>query len=409
MENWIENILSRCSTLEQSNSYENQLIDLLLEKCYKKAEDNATETGILLASAFDLLVSAEYYGMVAHSGWLYCPERNPRLFFHFTNCCPRDVISNRFFFNPSNKPTSGKIGTTTSRLLLLFIQKIFQRKHFSEIVLKGTEPVDAVIVNNENKQVLFAEIKASPLITLPISVETQRLTKDVNDEIVNTPHIPTINSTLYRTPIDIFLPFMAKGKWNENYYSLGQRENEKDIYWAYKGLINLLKSNDNFIYQYFDFWQEALKAFQPKSNNNIFWLTNACGTPNPVPQGWQKRRIGSGYESISDSKTSVGMDRTDDIKKGIYQVLKLGAEGKPMLSEWSYKVGIISNIHPARHFEEYLQSLQDIVWTNDESGRASFVKDLPLEQKVFNLFDGIIALTKTYSRDEWIDKLFANY
>ena len=78
-----------------------------------------------------------------------------------------------------------------------------------------------------------------------------------------------------------------------------------------------------------------------------------------------------------------------------------------MFSEWDYKVGIISNIHPARHFEEYLQSLRDIVWTNDESGRASFVKDLPSEQKVFNLFDGIIALTKTYSRDEWIDKLFA--
>jgi hypothetical protein len=408
MNNWIEDILDHCSALEQSNSYENQLIDLLLERCYKKAGNNISETGTLLASAFDLLVSAEYYGMVVHSGWLYCPEESPRLFFHFTNCCPRDVISNRFFFNPSNKPTSGKIGTATSRLLLLFIRKIFQRKNFNETVLKGTEPVDAVIVNNETKQVLFAEIKASPLVTLPISIETQRLTKDVNGEIVIVGHISTINSNFYGTPIDVFVPFLKNGEWKESYYRLGQKENEKDIYWAYRGLINLLKDNENFFNQYFAFWQEALKAYQPKSNSDIFWLTNACGTPSPIPQGWQKRRIGSGYESISDSKTSVGMDRTDDIKKGIYQVLKLGAEGKPLLSEWNYKVGIISNIHPARHFEEYLQVLQDIVWTNDETGRASFVKDLPLEQKVFNLFDGIIALTKTYSRDEWIDKLFAN-
>jgi len=53
--------------------------------------------------------------------------------------------------------------------------------------------------------------------------------------------------------------------------------------------------------------------------------------------------------------------------------------------------------------------LKDIVWTNDETGRAKFVKDLPDDQKIYNLFDGIIALTKSYSRDEWIDKLFSNF
>ena len=407
MNNWIENILNRCSKLEQNNSFESQLSDLLIKKCLQYA-DNSSSIGTLLASAFDILVSAEYYGMISHSGWLYCPAEKPRLYFHFTNCCPRHVIDDKFFFNPSNKPSSGKIGTATSRLLLLFIQQLFQRKNFDEIILKGTEPVDAVVVNYKTKRVLFAEIKASPLVTLPISVETQRLTKEQNDEIINSEHISVVNSTLYQTPIDIFLPVFVNGHWKDNYYKLGQRENEKDVYWAYRGLIDLLNRNEDFFEQYFKFWEEALKSYQPKSNENIFWLTNACGTPSPIPQGWQKRRVGSGYESVSDSKTSVGMDRTDDIKKGIYQVLKLGAEGKPLLSEWDYKVGIISNIHPARHFEEYLQSMQDIVWTNDESGRASFVKDLPLEQKVFNLFDGIIALTKTYSRDEWIDKLFAN-
>lgn len=407
MSSWIDNILSRCSKVEQNNSFERQLSDLLIEKCLKYA-DGSGNLGVLLASAFDLLVAAEYYGMVSHSGWLYCPHEKPRLYFHFTNCCPRHVIDDQLFFSPSNKPSSGRIGTTTSRLLLLFIQQLFRRKNFSEIILKGTEPVDAVVVNYQTKQVLFAEIKASPLVTLPISAETQRLTKELNDEVINSEHIPVVNSTLYQTPIDIFLPVLVNGSWEDRYYSLGQRENEKDSYWAYRGLTDLLSSNEVFFEQYFMFWKEALKSYHPKSNENIFWLTNACGTPSPIPQGWQKRRVGSGYESVSDSKTSVGMDRTDDIKKGIYQVLKLGAEGKPLLSEWDYKVGIISNIHPARHFEEYLQSMQNIVWTNDESGRAGFVKDLPSEQKVFNLFDGIIALTKTYSRDEWIDKLFAN-
>lgn len=101
------------------------------------------------------------------------------------------------------------------------------------------------------------------------------------------------------------------------------------------------------------------------------------------------------------------MDRTDDIKKGIYQVLKLGAEGKQIETDWNYKVGIISNIHPARHFDYYLKPLKDIVWTEDKSGLAKFIKDLPDDQKVFNLFDGIVALTRTYSRDEWISRLFS--
>jgi hypothetical protein len=51
MNNWINDILNRCSALEQSNSLENQLIDVLIEKCYKKADNNADNTDTLLTSA----------------------------------------------------------------------------------------------------------------------------------------------------------------------------------------------------------------------------------------------------------------------------------------------------------------------------------------------------------------------
>ena len=100
------------------------------------------------------------------------------------------------------------------------------------------------------------------------------------------------------------------------------------------------------------------------------------------------------------------MDRTDDIKKGIYQVLKLGSQGKPNTQKWNYKVGLISNIHAARHFHEYLESFKDIVWTIDQTKRAKKVGDLPQEQSIYNLFDGIVALTSSFSRDEWIEKIF---
>ena len=127
-----------------------------------------------------------------------------------------------------------------------------------------------------------------------------------------------------------------------------------------------------------------------------------------VRHWWPKSKggDGSGFESISDSKTSVGMDRTDDIKKGIYQVLKLGSKGKPVSSRWNFKVGIISNIHAARHFEEYLVSLKNLVWTYDTTGKAMKAGDLNREHPLYNLFDGIIALTECHFRDEWLKQVF---
>ena len=100
------------------------------------------------------------------------------------------------------------------------------------------------------------------------------------------------------------------------------------------------------------------------------------------------------------------MDRTDDIKKGIYQVLKIATANKPKAGEWRVKTALISNLHAIRHYDEYLLDLQDVMWTLDATGKAKTAKDLPADAKLYNLFDGIIAFTKNYSRDEWIDAHF---
>jgi hypothetical protein len=406
IDSWIDSVVSRCNPISHEHPLETELAELLIAQCYENHQIANGKIGRLLASAFDLLVSAQYYSALSHTGWLYCPTDTPRLYFHYTNCCPRDVLTDSFHFHPSNKPESGKIGTATARLLLLFYQVILKRHGFEETILRGTEPVDAIIVNKKRKKVLFAEIKASPLVTLPIAASSERLTAEIEGEAVERKHSSTDNSKLFNSPLDIFVPKNKSGKWVERYFRIGERKDAGDRQWGFRGIINLLKKDPSFLKEYFHFWDEALNAYHPKLNRTIFWLTNACGTPVPLPQGWAKRRRGDGFESISDSKTSVGMDRTDDIKKGIYQVLKLGSLGKPCTSKWDYKVGIISNIHAARHFDEYLESLRDIIWTLDTSGRAKRISDLPANQNVYNLFDGIIALTSTLSRDEWIDSVF---
>jgi len=55
------------------------------------------------------------------------------------------------------------------------------------------------------------------------------------------------------------------------------------------------------------------------------------------------------------------MDRTDDIKKGIYQVLKIGTKYKHQ----NVKTAIISNLPALRHGEIYVEPFLDILWGNE--------------------------------------------
>ena len=403
---WIEKTLEKNSPIVPDDPLEQILANLLVKVSWEHEELVQETLGTVLASAYDLLVAAEYYTALSHNGWLYCPTNPPRLFFHYTNCCPRDVLKERFYFHPSRKPQSGKIGTATSRLLLLLYQEIFKMMGRPEKILKGTEPVDAIILNEEDKKVFFAEIKASPLFTPPVSTHAQRLTVEVEGETEDRSHDSVDNTNLFGSELELFVPLKDSDAWIDKYYPLGTRQDKADKEWGFRGLLHLLKNDADFFPAWFNSWSEALKAYYPKKPGPIFWLTNACGAPSPLPSNWPQRRIGDGHESVSDSKTSVGMDRTDDIKKGIYQVLKLGSVGKPLAQKWDYKVGLMSNIHAARHFDEYLESLKDIVWTLDITGRAKKISDLPPNQNVYDLFDGIIALTSTISRDEWLDAVF---
>ena len=132
-------------------------------------------------------------------------------------------------------------------------------------------------------------------------------------------------------------------------------------------------------------------------------MTNGCGQPTPRPDDWPRRK-GTGFESISDGKTSVGMDRTDDIKKAIYQVLKLGSSYKP--TDNSIKTAIISNIHAIRHYDEYLLTVRDVIWAIDSSKGIRNAGDLDPDTPIYNLFDGILSFTKSEIRDDWVKSLF---
>ncbi|NTW88602.1 MAG: hypothetical protein HGB26_05655 [Desulfobulbaceae bacterium] len=412
--NWIEELLkkSKESTKKESTDHSNplefELISKVIDGCHRLHDGNpGFSLGKLLASGFDLVVSADYYSTVGHKGWFYCPSPHPSLYYHFTNCCPRHALDNIFYFHPSSKPESGSIGKSTSRLLRNFLNELLKKRDRKEKILKGVEPVDLIIVNEETHHILFGEIKASPLLTLPLKMEAEKLTDSEGNEINDHDGNLTISS-VFNKQINIFVPRLVGDKWIELHYPFGKKIDAVDKFWGYRSMIELLDRNDGFIADYYHFWSESLIKYHPKLTESVYWLTNGCGAPNPRPDWWPKSKggDGGGYESISDSKTSVGMDRTDDIKKGIYQVLKLGSEGKSVSSRWSFKVGIVSNIHAARHFEEYLESLKNLIWTHDTTGNVKKAGDLDPNHPFYNLFDGIIALTECHFRDEWLKEIF---
>lgn len=382
------------------------LCDTLIEAAYIHAESTDTSVGIALAMAFDLCIMSEYYGLVANRGWLYCPTHPQMMLYPYVNTCPRCSLNGLFVFHRANKPQSGAIGRVSSRWLALFYERLLLRHGRHIQVFKGKEPIDLIIYEADTKTVLFAEIKAAPLATLPLVFESGELTELAEDgEPIGMGHTETDHTALRRTPISLFLPQPDGNGWSHKTYIYGTPIGTG---WSQSAMLNLVTSNRDFFKTFYTYWTRALDAYsEKKRGDNIYWFTNACGQPFPLPSHWPSRGRGaSGYESVSDSKTSVGMDRTDDIKKGTYQVLKLGAELKPDVTHFHVKTGLLSNIHAIRHFDEYLEAVQDIIWTSEKDVRVRLGQDLEPDKPLYNLFDGIISFTKSIARDEWVANLF---
>ncbi|MBI1729209.1 hypothetical protein HY229_08785 [Candidatus Acetothermia bacterium] len=415
---WIERAIQSASPFPITPS-EHELLRAVIDATNAtQLPGNATESEFyrdrryLLAAAFDLLVAAEYYRSVSHLKWIYCPSNldDPTCYYPYTNVCPHCVMSGDFHYSQAKKPQSGTIGVATSRLLALFFGELMTRSDKSVEILKASEPVDVIFIERDMQQptALFAEIKSAPLTTSPLAVRTDVLTVEENDTSITVATHEEVSVNLYNSEISICIPMLARSDslhWSIAKFPLGKKQGPGDGDWAYRGITQLLKDDKSFFPAYCSFWLHAFGSYAGRENTPVYWLTNACGPPRPRPASWPLRSSGEGYETVSDGKTSVGMDRTDDIKKSAYQVLKLGAEGKPA-SQYRYLVGVVSNIHAVRHFDEFLKPLKDIIWTKDETGNVKIASQLPPGTELFNLFDGIISLTETTARDPWVKSIF---
>jgi hypothetical protein len=169
-----------------------------------------------------------------------------------------------------------------------------------------------------------------------------------------------------------------------------------DELWPFKPLINFLINEENslFLSKCTEEWLLARNAYSTRDRGNkMYYLANACGSPPKIAKerdGWPKK------ESISDSKTSAGMDRTDDIKKGIYQSIKIGTSVK---DNPKVKTAIISNLPAYRHRDEYVAPFVNMLWGLDDDLIELAGKKVLLESNLRRAFDYIITLEEPILRN----------
>ncbi|MEI7900820.1 MAG: hypothetical protein WCK89_11245 [bacterium] len=348
---------------------------------------------LALAAIFDLVVAAKFYRAVKPENWLWC-EHAGYDFYPVLNACPYCILDNRLVQHDGNKPSSGVIGPATSQAIReVFVSHYHLSGNKKVSIFCGAEPADLVIADFNTRNVFVAEVKAAPLFTPPLAVKHSGSFSTVRTLPLK--HAQGTLRGMEQQKVFLFLP-LANGK---HYYWPIPQKGLGDLNWPETAFVEAIKTRPQDFDNYLESWMMLWDVYTRRDTTNpVFWFTGACGLPRNPGEGWPKAGDGKPKGTISDGKTSVGMDRTDDIKKSTFQVLKLGVETRRIdMAGWSLKIGLASNLHAVRHHDEYLHPYADIVWGWSEAASVP--------EKWFNLYDGILSFSKSHTRDQWLTEI----
>jgi hypothetical protein len=346
-------------------------------------EWTAQKDSHIRAFCFDVVMSLAYADSTSglESYIETCPNLAPPFNAHlgFINlCAPCYEKAEKWVYQKAGKPSSGALGKLSSEIILKFIEKT--SKHITQVIsVGGADSADAVLCHKD-KTLIFAEVKSAPLMTYPIVFALPK-------EFYKEPHKKVILTSSQLKTLDAGL-YMH----NKEIIPLGKADS---LLWPFQGAIDFITSskNENLISGFVETWLSARRAYVTRDRNNkMFFLANASGSPPIIAKqrdGWPSK------ESISDSKTSAGMDRTDDIKKGIYQALKIGSEYK----EHDFvKTALISNLPAYRHGEEYVQPFIPMLWGNEDDLETLSGINVLRRDRMKRVFDFIITIEEPILR-----------
>jgi hypothetical protein len=344
------------------------------------------KTSNVHAFCFDVVMSLAYVDATAgiEQNIEFCKNAPTPYNAHmgFINlCAPCYENEQKWGYQKAAKPQSGALGKLSCEIILRFVSKLSSNIQ-QVIAIGGTETADAILIHRDGTIVL-AEVKSAPLVTYPMVLRC-------NDDFVNShkPHDKiVITSSQFRDcESAIYLH-------NKGYIPLGK---PKDNFWPFKAAVDFIvdEKNANKISEFIATWLNARDAYKSKDKNNkYYYLSDASGGPPKIAKDLHKWPA---KESISDSKTSAGMDRTDDIKKGIYQVLKIGSFYKDAAD---IKTALISNLPAYRHGDDYVSPFIDMLWGYEADVENIGTKQVIARSNLKRVFDYIITLEESVLRD----------
>lgn len=354
---------------------------------------------LVCAALFDLVCNVEYiHGRLTNDNWIYCnrnrgPEQPPPFaYYSFLKQCPQccqDRGLEKRLAGAQHKPSShhiGEITTTTTAFFLTLLGQASPRPLDVGVISKQSHDVDA-FAWRDDLLVLF-EIKASPLVTYPIRTQlASRYSKTGPDGPQEAEQHRLIdvefaahNLSLYLANTQVDVP-------------LGRPDSAS---WPYPQLTNYITTHEGF-FNYMRAWLEIFLGYSiPKTHRRgrdivLGYLANGWG------------------DEIDSNKTKAGLGRTDDIKKGTYQLLKFGAYYRAGCPSLEIRGILATNLDPIFLYIDYIQKLIDARWA--PTGKFSPLDGNPHELKIrekdlYFLYDCILAFNQPVVNDPMLIDCF---
>ena len=344
-----------------------------------------------MAALFDLAVNARYAQNLVNAEWLYCDGSNtgegPSLFYTFVKTCPRCSV--KLGDRPSarsHKPPSDTIGAHSSdvaAVLLQFLARVLDQD-FQVLVVKDRQS-DVDFVLHKKDLIALVEVKASPLVAYPIEITlpepmlVREVGTDENGGSVALKQSHTLGDVhTLNDSANLYIPH------HDLRIELGIPVGEE---WPFAALCKYVSDPaglEEILRAWIDIYTVFTQSPTTQLPSNIKWLTFGCGG------------------GVDDSKNRPGLGRTDDLKKGTYQVLKYGTYYKEKCPRRVVRAVLAGNIDPGRLFPEYLEEMVDVQWTKDKYVKRhnpSIMETTIDSAGLFNTYDALFSFTRSWVRD----------
>lgn len=365
--------------------------------------DEDRRLGLALAAIFDLIINVEYYrGRVTTSGWIYCrredrEERNRMGFYSALKQCPRCCLDRGLeprMTTAQHKPSShhiGEISTTICSLILRVLAGAHQEPLEIAAIKKQSHDVDA-IAYRDDLLILF-EVKASPMVTYPLSCvfAAALLQDEVTTEGETGERVEYDHHGLVDVPLDGTRALFLYIPHRETLIPMGDGRGES---WPYPEALSHFRDPGNFL-DFHSAWLELYYAYAiPKRQRQgrtmaLTYLVNGWG------------------DEIDSNKTKPGLGRTDDIKKGTYQLVKFGAYYRDIAAPFSVRTALVANLDPLFLRGEYLDKLETVRWGQADDFKEDGSRYVIESDYLHFLYEAIIAFNRPTLNDPLLGEIFA--